>query len=784
MDVKIMANINQIINKAKKHLRKYEYDEVIKCCDQILDKNPRSAFGLRFKAISYYQTGKHKESLEYYYKLYEMFSDDNDAKYSIATLNEKLGNYDEALHFYDIMIKSEPIHSKRKRLLTKMERYDKIIEEYDSQLHEIRNTASLTNIKRRIVLLEEKAIFQYRNKEIDNALNTLREVIPVYHSIQGEITHKKEMDTWYDMIDNCITLSSNANEFFEKFLNLEENRQGWINKIEYKFSDYADRLVFADLLLELEPENVELLEIVAKSSRYIDVDYALDCWKRILELEPENVQAINTILDILSTKYAKDKQLELIDKKLYIEDIRSKLLVRKIGILESMSLYDEAIEAYDEYLKIEKEDGLINHPLTVFDKLRCMEQEALELYLAKQLDESYSILKTVSQIYPTIERNYSRIRNDEWLLDDWYKQVLLKAVDKSNGDSKIFFEEFYKINEESLSYWTQKINFLTSWQHFGNPVTYCNILQYRSEDKTKTLMVKALVYYRTRRLNKALTVYNRVLDLEANNDEAKNYKFNILVQKEEYKNAYKLLKSMNIKYQLIRLELNKLAKEFMDNEEYSKAMDCYNIIIKEDFNYTNVDNIKILLEKMGDAKSLKRCKYHMDWINTIKSMYEPDVCPECGGKLIPIIYGLPSNKLLEDIKNGEEYILGGCCIDYDSPTDYCKSCDKGLKIGPYGIEVSEDDPELYNYCQSKINIIPGMIESSPKKTVKQLEKKALNYGITGEELEALLEKFEEIGLIKREQNVPKILRRARRGTKKRKHLSKIEKILLEDSRNI
>lgn len=174
-----MAYANNIITETKKHLRRYEYDEVIDNCKKILEVDSRSGFGLRFLAIAYYQTGKYKQALEYYYRLLEKYPDDIDARYSIAKINEELGNYSDALSFYDKLAKTEETLSKRKRLLTKMKRYEQIISEYDQQLSEIRNTKSECNIKRKIVLLEEKAIFHYRNEEFEKAYNCLKEVFPL-----------------------------------------------------------------------------------------------------------------------------------------------------------------------------------------------------------------------------------------------------------------------------------------------------------------------------------------------------------------------------------------------------------------------------------------------------------------------------------------------------------------------------------------------------------------------------------------------------------------------------
>ena len=40
------------------------------------------------------------------------------------------------------------------------------------------------------------------------------------------------------------------------------------------------------------------------------------------------------------------------------------------------------------------------------------------------------------------------------------------------------------------------------------------------------------------------------------------------------------------------------------------------------------------------------------------------VCPKCGGKVVPVVYGMPMEELQEKADRGE-VILGGCCIALD-----------------------------------------------------------------------------------------------------------------------
>lgn len=50
------------------------------------------------------------------------------------------------------------------------------------------------------------------------------------------------------------------------------------------------------------------------------------------------------------------------------------------------------------------------------------------------------------------------------------------------------------------------------------------------------------------------------------------------------------------------------------------------------------------------------------------------LCPRCNEQLgVPIAHGMPGPDMVESASRGE-VVLGGCCIDTDSPTHRCKAC--------------------------------------------------------------------------------------------------------------
>lgn len=67
-----------------------------------------------------------------------------------------------------------------------------------------------------------------------------------------------------------------------------------------------------------------------------------------------------------------------------------------------------------------------------------------------------------------------------------------------------------------------------------------------------------------------------------------------------------------------------------------------------------------------------------------KSIKKDNECPFCKGKIVPIIYGDPTDETFQKAQNGE-LILGGCCIEMDeegnilNPELECLNCHKQFR---------------------------------------------------------------------------------------------------------
>ena len=59
---------------------------------------------------------------------------------------------------------------------------------------------------------------------------------------------------------------------------------------------------------------------------------------------------------------------------------------------------------------------------------------------------------------------------------------------------------------------------------------------------------------------------------------------------------------------------------------------------------------------------------------------KPCKCPNCGGRVVRIIYGEPSHEAFEQADQGK-LILGGCCISEESLDWECISCHYQFRKG-------------------------------------------------------------------------------------------------------
>ena len=79
-----------------------------------------------------------------------------------------------------------------------------------------------------------------------------------------------------------------------------------------------------------------------------------------------------------------------------------------------------------------------------------------------------------------------------------------------------------------------------------------------------------------------------------------------------------------------------------------------------------------------------------------------DVCPNCGKKLLDIVYGMPASETIEKSKKGELF-LGGCMIEDKQPVYHCNNCRRSYSkdLKTYIEEANNWDDKIINLFEPK-----------------------------------------------------------------------------------
>ncbi len=218
---------------------------------------------------------------------------------------------------------------------------------------------------------------------------------------------------------------------------------------------------------------------------------------------------------------------------------------------------------------------------------------------------------------------------------------------------------------------------------------------------------KVSVFERTDKLRKHL----RVLEAElAENDDERlvDDKLHTLIRLEEFDVAYEYFMSLD-DHVAECCDYELLASKLSPNQ----AIDCLNKVVNDDIE--SVDRIKLLFEKFNlDLDRFANQDLYMSWIYKIKSKKDTDVCPECGGKLVPVLYGYPSPDALKRAAGGE-IALGGCDMSLRNRSHSyfsCNECGKEFDMGVCGFEVEHSNPLQQRYIKGKLKEVMSILTDS------------------------------------------------------------------------
>ena len=273
---------------------------------------------------------------------------------------------------------------------------------------------------------------------------------------------------------------------------------------------------------------------------------------------------------------------------------------------------------------------------------------------------------------------------------------------------------------------------------------------------------KSVAYCFLNQPEKALEILEDAIKLYPNNHYLKNNLAMAYYDLGDYQNSLKCceqgLKIKDFEWlcenkikALIKLKRVDEAIECYENSSW--VIDIYGLLI-EAGEYSaalkyclegDPDEYCPIIDRIKEANPKEVGDYYLSWIYKIRSKSNIRSCPECGGDLVPIVWGFPSPQLLEKAERGE-VSLGGCVLPINNPNYHCKKCEWDFDLGHEGFDIECDDIKLTGYIEYKIDEFNRQIRDESMIFIRSFEGlKGDLKGFDDEEFNAFINHLTELG---------------------------------------
>lgn len=196
-----------------------------------------------------------------------------------------------------------------------------------------------------------------------------------------------------------------------------------------------------------------------------------------------------------------------------------------------------------------------------------------------------------------------------------------------------------------------------------------------------------------------------------------NKKLFLLIKMGKLDEAYDFFKSLEDNLLLNGFKIQVLARNLSKEGKCSKAIECYNYILKKQIKpYTNnlefhfkdimlIDRIKKDFIDYGlDLNKIYFNDLYISWIDKLNFKKPAEFCPICGEKLTPIVYKNLDYYTPSESKN-DEIVRENTLSDFNPYGDideyYCLNCKKEFDMGIGGIYFKKD---CEDYLQEKYGL--------------------------------------------------------------------------------
>lgn len=594
-----------LIYKAKSLMGLNKYSEALFSLNQILKIDADNIDALTKKANCLYELHKYYDSIDVFEEILEKDNTNYQAFIGLANSFYCTEDYKDATVYFE-KLNNGTLNKYVKEYSISCLKYAQDLMESGKYVDAIIYfDKTLTNDSKNYEALIGKAHCLYNQNDIENSYDVFNKA--------SEINTTKDLKYYSEFIDVLFKKVSSSDN--------DDLTISYYDKILYYDSNNHDALLAKGLLL-------------VENNRFSD---ARDSITKVLDNDNTNEEAILAMGKIHLDSDEFEDAITCFDKLTSID-----ALLGKAKALNNLEKYIESISVYDEILSKSDDESIIKSRENTINNLLSTDFVKSELDNASKLKESNQFQEAIN-VYDNILKydnlNYVSIVSK----GDCYKQLnkpdlaykcYLKSLDinDKNIDVLISIAEVCDINGEyelSLDYYQKALtlknknldvllgkikvlNELNRFEEVINSYDYILINKLMSIDEFKQDYIDKSIIIANKLFNEnkwenALIYYNKVLNIDNNNEEA------LLYSAISYKNILDLKQAINHFEHLLEINSSKFGE---CSDEYYEALTTYLNEIdnhEDSINYIDTfmeydeNNVSINLLKVNELILLKKC---------------------------------------------------------------------------------------------------------------------------------------------------------------------------------
>ncbi|MEI0579394.1 tetratricopeptide repeat protein [Brachyspira pilosicoli] len=427
----------ELKNKVQKLILEKKFEEIIKLCDEAIEKDNKDEDAYFFKGTFLIELKKYDEAIYNYNEALKLNDKNINIYFNIGTVKLNLKKNDEAIKYFNKVIELNPnyemayisrslCHEINKQYREAIEDLDKAIElnQYNEAAYFYRgidkNYIGLYNDAINDFSIAISIIDSYRNSYYNRDL--FSSILQTYPNVNNFNLYNNFLQT---ISESAIKIIYNHTKLYNKILNTEQIYiLSFYNRALSKMYLKLNKEAFEDfnISIKLNPIFVDayFARGLLKSNLAMDKE-AIEDYNKVIRLQPNYIDAYINIAISYSILNRYDKAMEYFDKAISINKNYSSIYLNRGMIKAFYKKYEESIKDFN--IAIEKS----NHNAIIYF------HKSKSLYNLKLYEESVKNAEKSISLY----NNY---------MDAHYIKILSKAKLKKYIEIIDDFRNIAKIN--------------------------------------------------------------------------------------------------------------------------------------------------------------------------------------------------------------------------------------------------------------------------------------------------------------------------------------------------